>query len=112
MFIVENSAVDYLPLSPVLHLRDYEDIIPAVEIYSLLAVCSSANRAFATCSRAFIKLESLESLSAEQRQLYEELALQIFTKYPPKDTRRTPPDSTGDGYAALTPFHSSLLRAY
>ncbi|XP_062851768.1 WD repeat-containing protein 35 [Trichomycterus rosablanca] len=81
-------------MNTVLHLRDYEDIIPAVEIYSLLAVCSSANRAFATCSRAFIKLESLESLSAEQRQLYEELALQIFTKYPPKDTRRSQPDST------------------
>ncbi|KAG7267731.1 hypothetical protein CRUP_026079 [Coryphaenoides rupestris] len=52
-----------------LHLRDYEDIIPAVEIYSLLAVCSAASRAFASCSRAFIKLESLESLEAEQRQL-------------------------------------------
>ncbi|MCI4376852.1 hypothetical protein PGIGA_G00193590 [Pangasianodon gigas] len=88
-------------MNTALHLRDYEDIIPAVEIYSLLAVCSSAHRAFATCSRAFIKLESLESLSAEQRQLYEELALQIFTKHPPKDNRKSQLDSTDDRRTTL-----------
>ena len=33
------------------------------DIYSLLALASCANRAFGTCSRAFIKLESLEELS-------------------------------------------------
>ncbi|XP_058241994.1 WD repeat-containing protein 35 isoform X1 [Hemibagrus wyckioides] len=90
-------------MNTALHLRDYEDIIPAVEIYSLLAVCSSARRAFATCSRAFIKLESLESLSAEQRQLYEELALQIFTKYPPKDNRKSQVDSTDDSVEVKLP---------
>uniref|UniRef100_F6XA62 WD repeat-containing protein 35 n=1 Tax=Xenopus tropicalis TaxID=8364 RepID=F6XA62_XENTR len=71
-----------------LHLRDYEDIIPAVEIYSLLALCACANRAFGTCSKAFIKLESLENLTAEQKQQYEDLALEIFTKHSPKDTRK------------------------
>ncbi|XP_034051333.1 WD repeat-containing protein 35 isoform X2 [Thalassophryne amazonica] len=69
------------------HLREYEDIIPAVEIYSLLAICSSANLAFGTCSAAFIRLESLESLKPEQQQLYENLALEIFTKHRPKDSR-------------------------
>ncbi|KAB5582180.1 hypothetical protein PHYPO_G00184200 [Pangasianodon hypophthalmus] len=90
-------------MNTALHLRDYEDIIPAVEIYSLLAVCSSAHRAFATCSRAFIKLESLESLSAEQRQLYEELALQIFTKHPPKDNRKSQLESTDDSAEGKLP---------
>ncbi|KAJ8387955.1 hypothetical protein AAFF_G00148890 [Aldrovandia affinis] len=80
-----------------LHLRDYDDIIPAVEIYSLLAICSSANRAFGTCSRAFIKLESLESLSQEQRQHYEDLALEIFTKHSPKDNRKSELDGVPDG---------------
>ncbi|XP_030627741.1 WD repeat-containing protein 35 isoform X2 [Chanos chanos] len=86
-----------------LHLRDYEDIIPAVEIYSLLAICSSANQAFGTCSRAFIKLESLDSLSAEQRQLYEDLALEIFTKHSPKDTRKSQLDSVTDGLEGKQP---------
>ncbi|KAG9494630.1 hypothetical protein GDO78_002132 [Eleutherodactylus coqui] len=70
-----------------LHLRDYEDIIPAVEIYSLVALCGCANRDFGTSSKAFIKLESL-ALSPEQRQQYEDLALEIFTKHSPKDSRK------------------------
>lgn len=70
-----------------LHLRKYEDIIPAVEIYSLLALCSAASRAFSICSQAFIKLESLESLELQQQQLYEDLALEIFTRHTPEDSR-------------------------
>lgn len=70
-----------------LHLRKYEDIIPAVEIYSLLALCSAASRAFNVCSQAFIKLESLESLELQQQQLYEDLALEIFTRHTPEDSR-------------------------
>ncbi|KAM3595435.1 uncharacterized protein V6R79_023511 [Siganus canaliculatus] len=80
-----------------LHLREYEDIIPVVEIYSLLAICATANRAFGTCSQAFIKLESLESLDSEQRQLYEDLALEIFTKHPPKDSRPLERDGSSEG---------------
>ncbi|KAK5614379.1 WD repeat-containing protein 35 [Crenichthys baileyi] len=86
-----------------LHLREYEDVIPAVEIYSLLALCSAANRAFGTCSKAFIKLESLESLSPEQRQLYEDLALQIFTRHPPKDGRVLQADGSLEGAEGKLP---------
>lgn len=68
-----------------------------VEIYSLLAICAAANRAFGTCSQAFIKLESLESLEAEQRQQYEDLALEIFTKHSPRDSRPLEPDRTPEG---------------
>lgn len=70
-----------------LHLRDYEDVLNQEDIYTLLALSSCANRAFATCSKAFIKLESLENLSAEQRQEYEDLAVEIFLKHSPKDAR-------------------------
>uniref|UniRef100_A0A8C0LQI9 WD repeat-containing protein 35 n=1 Tax=Canis lupus dingo TaxID=286419 RepID=A0A8C0LQI9_CANLU len=84
-------------LKTALHLRDYEDIIPAVEIYSLLAICACASRAFGTCSKAFIKLESLETLSSEQKQQYEDLALEIFTKHTPKDNRKSELDSLLEG---------------
>uniref|UniRef100_H3CMI1 WD repeat-containing protein 35 n=1 Tax=Tetraodon nigroviridis TaxID=99883 RepID=H3CMI1_TETNG len=73
--------------STALHLRAYEDIIPAVEIYSLLALCSAASRAFGVCSQAFVKLESLESLGPQQQQLYGDLALEIFTRHTPEDSR-------------------------
>ncbi|XP_048453080.1 WD repeat-containing protein 35 [Rhincodon typus] len=80
-----------------LHLRDYEDIIPPVEIYSLLALAACANRAFGTCSKAFIKLESLDTLTSEQRQQYEDLALEIFIKHSPKDGKKSDLDSLPEG---------------
>ncbi|KFO69739.1 WD repeat-containing protein 35, partial [Cuculus canorus] len=76
-------------LKTALHLRDYEDVIPAVEIYSLLALCACANRAFDICSKAFVKLESLDTLQPEQRQQYEDLALEIFTRHCPKSNKKS-----------------------
>ena len=73
-----------------LHLRDYEDILNQEDIYSLLALSSCANRQFGTCSRAFIKLEALEetdNLTFEAKEEYQELAMDIFVKHAPKDSR-------------------------
>ena len=70
-----------------LHLRDYEDILNHEDIYSLLALSSCANRAFGTCSKAFIKLEAMQDLSEETKEEYQELAMDIFVKYSPKDSR-------------------------
>ncbi|KAJ7388527.1 WD repeat-containing protein 35 [Desmophyllum pertusum] len=42
---------------------------------------------------AFIKLESVESLSQEQKNAYEELALEIFTKHSPKILAVTRPNA-------------------
>ncbi|VBB32750.1 unnamed protein product [Acanthocheilonema viteae] len=74
-------------MTTALHLTDYEDLIDPAEIYSLLALSSCAARQFAVCSRAFIKLESLETFAADEKETYKKLAIKIFTKYPPKDTR-------------------------
>lgn len=63
-----------------LNLREYEDILNPPEIYALLALTSCANRSFSICSKAFVKLESLECLDHEQRQAFEQLAVDIFTK--------------------------------
>jgi hypothetical protein len=46
-----------------LHLREYEDILETEDIYCILALASCANRAFGTCSKAFIRLESLEKVT-------------------------------------------------
>lgn len=77
-----------------LHLREYEDILNQEVVYSVLALASCANRAFGTCSKAFIKLESLEHLSSEQKQQYEDLALEIFMKHFPKDSRNNKAECT------------------
>jgi len=44
-----------------------------------LAACSL--KAFGVCSKAFIKLESIDTLTPEQRHQYEALAVEIFAKY-------------------------------
>lgn len=45
-----------------------------------LYAAAIANKSYGLCSRAFIKLESLEDITDDQRNSYEALALQLFTK--------------------------------
>lgn len=66
-------------------LTEYE-VLDTVEVYSLLATIACVARAFQQASRAFVKLETSDELSKEQRSAYERTALEIFTKFPPKDT--------------------------
>ncbi|XP_063218863.1 WD repeat-containing protein 35 isoform X3 [Bacillus rossius redtenbacheri] len=68
-----------------LHLREYDDILDPEDIYTILALASCANRAFGTCSKAFIKLEMLNIPEARRRE-YEALAMDIFTKHSPVDS--------------------------
>ncbi|XP_065368949.1 WD repeat-containing protein 35 [Calliphora vicina] len=70
-----------------LRLREYEDVLIAEDIYSLLALASCADRSFGTCSKAFIKLESLENLPEKSQKEYEELAVNIFSKNEPIDDK-------------------------
>jgi WD repeat-containing protein 35 len=69
-----------------LRLRDFEDVLDVEKVYSLIALAACADRSFGTCSKAFIKLESLD-IPETKRQEYEELAVNIFSRYDPKDTR-------------------------
>lgn len=70
-----------------LRLRDFEDVLNVEDIYTLLALASSADRSFGTCSKAFIKLESLEQIPEQRRMEYEELAVNIFSQHDPNDNR-------------------------
>ena len=70
-----------------LRLRDFEGILDVEEIYNMLALTSCADRSFGTCSKAFIKLEALEPIPEHRRQEYEELAVNIFSKHEPHDSR-------------------------
>ena len=73
-------------LPPTAHaLVDYEDVIPVETIYAVIALTATIARSFGTCSNAFIKLENVEN--EEARAEYEQLAVEIFTRYPPRDSR-------------------------
>lgn len=84
-----NGGLMHSAVLTSLRLREYEDVLDTEEIYTLLALASCADRSFGTCSKAFIKLESLETIPEQRRQEYEELAVSIFSKHDPKDDNRT-----------------------
>lgn len=96
-----NSA-----MKTALHLTEYDDLIDPIEIYSLLALSSCGARQFAVCSRAFIKLETLDSFTIEEKQAYKRLALDIFTRNPPKDTSENTMECTNCD--ALIPDYSQV----
>mmetsp|Transcript_32306 Transcript_32306/g.92700 ORF Transcript_32306/g.92700 Transcript_32306/m.92700 type:complete len:1232 (-) Transcript_32306:146-3841(-) len=68
-----------------LRLADYEDILDTQTIYSIIALTTYYNKFFMQCSKAFIKLEASSDVSEEMRAKFSDLALQIFTRNPPRD---------------------------
>ncbi|KAI9097250.1 hypothetical protein DFS34DRAFT_115052 [Phlyctochytrium arcticum] len=70
-----------------LHLREYDDIIDAKTIFSLLALVSLHAKRFVACSKAFIKLEALPGANEEELEKFQELAFEIFSKYPPHEPK-------------------------
>lgn len=63
----------------------YEDIVDGKDVYGIIALTAYYNRCFGTCSRAFIKLEAMESLSVSEREAFSDLALAIFSENRPLD---------------------------
>jgi len=61
------------------------DIINTRDVYSLIAIASYHSKHFAVCSKAFVKLETLPTISEQERKKYQSLALAIFLKNAPVD---------------------------
>lgn len=103
-----------LAMKAALHLQDYEEYVSCEEIYSMIALTSYANKCYDICSKAFIKLEALNSgqhwntwsslqdssgqiddwrpsseVPEERRVLYEMLAVRIFSSNPPNESKVT-----------------------
>ncbi|CAD5229090.1 unnamed protein product [Bursaphelenchus okinawaensis] len=70
-------------------LTEYEEVIPSLEIYTLLALASCQAKQFSVCSKAFMKIESMDNIPEDELEQYNALSLKIFLKYPPKDTKPT-----------------------
>mmetsp|Transcript_70623 Transcript_70623/g.121232 ORF Transcript_70623/g.121232 Transcript_70623/m.121232 type:complete len:527 (+) Transcript_70623:61-1641(+) len=90
-----------------IRLAEYEDILEPRAIYCLVALTAYHNKYFGICSRAFVKLETMPSLSEEQRDQVQTLAMHIFTKHSPLDPQPLAPPyldclENGTPYAACT----------
>jgi len=64
-----------------LNLLEYEEFISVEKVHSLIALASASNKAFEVCSQSFMKLETSSDISIEDRKLYKELAMKIFSKF-------------------------------
>ncbi|KAH8855133.1 WD repeat-containing protein 35 [Schistosoma japonicum] len=64
-------------------LKDYEDILNPLIIHSLIALCAIYTRNYATCSKAFIKLENLTDILTTEQKEIKELTLELFSRYQP-----------------------------
>ncbi|XP_011196664.1 WD repeat-containing protein 35 [Zeugodacus cucurbitae] len=87
-----------------LRLCDYDDILPAEDVYNILALSCCADRSFGTCVKAFTKLEGLENIPECRVHEYKQLAESIFSKYTTEDTK----NETVKCYACNSPVPDSL----
>ena len=68
-----------------MRLIEYEKELQTKDVYSLVAIASFFNQCYRECSRALVKLERLETLNKQEREAYELLAINLFSRHPPID---------------------------
>ncbi|XP_056645450.1 WD repeat-containing protein 35-like [Diorhabda sublineata] len=64
-------------------LQDYQDYIRPVDVYSLLTLAAYLDRTYGVCSKALLKLKSLENISEIEQNLYEKLSFDVFADNKP-----------------------------
>ena len=62
-------------------LVEYEKELGTKTVYSLIAYAALKTENYCEASRAFVKLEHMENISDVEKEKYEKLAIQIFSKY-------------------------------
>ena len=70
-----------------LRLVQYEKELDPKEVYRLIALSSFLNKSFKECSKALSKLENLPNISKLEREKYQELAISVFTKNEPQNSK-------------------------
>lgn len=64
---------------------DYSDVVGEARAASLLALAGLKTHFFGQCSRAMTTLEHSDEIPQSQREKFEDLAIDIFTRNPPTD---------------------------
>mmetsp|Transcript_36640 Transcript_36640/g.56204 ORF Transcript_36640/g.56204 Transcript_36640/m.56204 type:complete len:130 (-) Transcript_36640:276-665(-) len=71
-----------------MRLIEYEKELQTKDVYSLVGIAAFFNGCYRECSRALVKLERLETISKSEREAYELLAINLFSRHPPQDDRQ------------------------
>ena len=68
-----------------MRLIEYEKELQTKDVYSLVALSCFFNECYKECSKAFVKLERLPDITAKERESYELLAVNLFSRHTPLD---------------------------
>jgi WD repeat-containing protein 35 len=68
-----------------MRLIEYEKELQTKDVYSLVALACFFNENFRECSKAFVKLERLPDITEKEREQYEILAINLFSRHIPID---------------------------
>ena len=71
-----------------MRLIEYEKELQTKDVYSLVAIASFFNQCYRECSRALVKLERLDSITKQEREAYELLAINLFFRHQPHDKQK------------------------
>lgn len=71
-----------------MRLIEYEKELSTREVYSIVVIACLFNECWRDCSKAFVKLERLDSLTPKEREHYEHLAFQLFGRHPPTNRQK------------------------
>jgi WD repeat-containing protein 35 len=76
---------DYIgALKASIRLCEYEKEIDPKKLYSLMVISAYYAENYQQCSRAFVKLKNLPSLSYREKKAFEQYAAHIFLEHPPR----------------------------
>jgi WD repeat-containing protein 35 len=83
-----TSIRDYnRAMKTAMRLIEYEKELQTKDVYSLVALACYFNECYKDCSKAFVKLERLQETTEKEREAYEMLAINLFSRHPPIDTK-------------------------
>jgi len=68
-----------------MRLIEYEKELQTKDVYALVALACYFNEQYKECSKAFVKLERLPDVTQKERENYEILAVNLFSRHPPLD---------------------------
>jgi len=68
-----------------MRLIEYEKELQTKDVYSLVAMACFFNECYKECSKAFVKLERLPDVLEKEREQYESLAINLFSRNAPVD---------------------------
>ena len=92
---VNNNRNYTAALKTSIRLIEYEKELSTKVVYSLVAVAAAYSGMWNDCSKAFVKLENMDGIATEEKEKYETMAVQLFSRKSPSEPRKATTNCPG-----------------